>query len=191
MRTLISSTRLIHCKSSFLPSTRLQSSKRHYERRLLPYPQKHCFNVVADVSLYKNFVPWVKNSIILPDRTSATGTSPIASQPDYQSIQRNIDAELEIGFGMFTEKYISHVTLSPYDQVIAVSKQTNLFEHLQTEWKFSAAKDPTTCWVTFSVDFEFKSAIYNQLSDLFMEDVANNMVKAFEKQCKASYTVRA
>jgi ribosome-associated toxin RatA of RatAB toxin-antitoxin module len=171
---------LSYCRTFFtLPSATSPTSstqpkfKKHYERRLLPYTQDQCYDVVADVERYSEFVPWVKESIIMKKEENSNV----------------IEADLVVGFNVvnITERYTSIVTLNKPVQVNAVSKQTNLFENLSTEWKFAPARDSKSCWVTFKIDFEFKSSIYNQISDLFMKDVVNNMVKAFENQCKKRY----
>ena len=147
--------------------------KRHYERRILPYTQEQCYDVVADVAKYAEFVPWVKESIVMKKEEGSNV----------------IEADLVVGFSLvnITERYTSIVTLDKPHQVNAVSNHTNLFENLSTEWKFTPARDAKSCWVTFKIDFEFNSSMYNQISDLFMKDVVNNMVKAFENQCKKQY----
>lgn len=159
-------------------SSESTTCKKHYERRLLPYTTKQCYEVVADVSRYQEFVPWVKKSVIL-----STISSSITD-----SANDELEAELEVGFGIFTEKYISHVSLHRDRQVTAVSNQTNLFQNLKTEWKFtSSGRESRECWVSFHINFQFKSAVYNRLSELFLQDVIKNMVQAFEDQCKKRY----
>lgn len=159
--------------SSSSSSSHQPRYKRHYERRMLPYTQEQCYLVVADVEKYVEFVPWVKESTIMK-RDEGSNV---------------IEADLVVGFSLvnITERYTSIVTLDKPNLVSAVSKHTNLFENLSTEWKFAPARDDKSCWVTFKIDFEFKSSMYNQISDLFMKDVVNNMVKAFENQCKKQY----
>lgn len=162
-------SRIFHQTKRSLSSS---NSKRHYERRLLNHSQSDCYTVVADVSNYSQFLPWIKDSKI----TKATD-------------ENNIEAELVVGFGIFTERYTSHVTLVNPSKVIAVSSETTLFQHLKTEWQFSRAKDPKSCWVTFQVDFEFRSAVYNKLSEVFLKEIVDNMVEAFQSECKKKYTL--
>lgn len=166
--------------------SRFSTNKKHFERRLLQFSVDQCYDVVSDVSKYDEFVPWVQKSTIIynsndknPMLTDTTGIT---------SYNHQLDAELQVGFGVFTERYISNVTLIPKSQVIAESKQTNLFENLKTVWKFQPSKDNRYCWVIFMVEFQFKSAIYNKLSEMFLDDVVNNMVIAFENQCKKLYS---
>lgn len=142
------------------------TSKVHHERRLIAYDTEQLYGVVANVENYKEFVPWCRDSTVLTNDGS------------------HMDAELVVGFKYFKEQYISHVQLNRPSSVIATSHKTNLFELLKTEWQFTPASDPRKTWVTFRVEFKFKSQLYNNVSELFMKEVVNNMVKAFENRCK-------
>lgn len=143
------------------------AARRHHERRLLQHPASLLYEVVADVEKYHCFVPWCQQSKILTN----TGNE--------------LTAELTVGFKYLTERYVSRVQLLAPQLVTAQSTQTNLFEFLKTEWKFTPAADPNHTWVSFQVDFQFRSALYNELSDFFLNEVVHNMVKAFEQRCKA------
>lgn len=146
-----------------------KDSKKHYERRLLNYSCEQLFSVVSNVSEYENFVPWCTKSAIV------------------QQNKNQLEAELCIGFGVLTEKYSSKVNFVKPSLVTAISNQTNLFEYLKTEWKFSPSSDPSKSWVTFQVDFKFRSAVYSSICDLFMQQVVNKMVQAFENRCHDLY----
>jgi ribosome-associated toxin RatA of RatAB toxin-antitoxin module len=140
--------------------------KKHFERKLINQPIATLYEVVSDVDRYKEFVPWCKESRVI----SKTG--------------RNMTAELEVGFNIFSEKYTSKIETIEPTFVSAMSTETNLFEYLKTEWKFTPASDPKATWVTFQVEFKFRSAMYNELSRLFLQEVVAKMVKAFEQRCK-------
>lgn len=140
--------------------------KKHNERRLIKFPAHLLYEVVSDVAHYQEFVPWCKGSRVL------------------QESDKSMKAELEVGFQLLAEKYISNVTLNKPTSVIATSTQTSLFESLKSEWKFTPSSDPNATWVTFNVEFKFKSALYNELSELFLTEVVKNMVRAFEQRCK-------
>lgn len=139
--------------------------KKHYERKLITQPIATLYSVVSDVSKYHEFVPWCKKSDVLTNDG------------------KHMTAELEVGFNIFTERYISKVEVAEPNWVSAVSTDTNVFDHLKTEWKFTPASDPKSTWVTFQVEFQFKSAVYNELSKLFLQEVVTKMVKAFETRC--------
>mmetsp|Transcript_22125 Transcript_22125/g.44555 ORF Transcript_22125/g.44555 Transcript_22125/m.44555 type:complete len:186 (+) Transcript_22125:40-597(+) len=142
------------------------TGKKHFERKLINQPINTLYNVVSDVDRYNEFVPWCKESNVI----SRSG--------------KNITAELVVGFNIFTEKYTSKIETNEPNLVSAVSTETNLFEYLKTEWKFTPASDPSSTWVTFQVEFKFKSSVYNELSKLFLQEVITKMVKAFEQRCK-------
>ena len=144
---------------------RASLGKRHYERKLIAQPISTLYQVVSDVSKYHEFVPWCKKSTVLT------------------KTDNHMTAELEVGFKIFSERYISKVEMSEPNLVSAVSTDTAIFEHLKTEWKFTPASNPNTTWVTFQVEFQFKSAVYNELSKLFLQEVVTKMVKAFETRC--------
>ena len=149
-------------------------SRTHHERRLLKFSSEQLFNVVSNVKSYHQFVPWCKESNIIKET------------------ETDLEAELVVGFGYFNEKYVSVVKLDRPRSVIAVSRQTNLLEYLKTEWSFApTSNDPKKCWVTFKIDFKFKSPLYNQISDMFLQDVINRMVKAFEEKCRKEFAEKS
>jgi hypothetical protein len=80
------------------------------------------------------------------------------------------------------------LTVGEYVELSFFYNQTNLFQNLKTEWKFaSSGRDGGECWVSFHIHFQFQSAVYNRLSELFLQDVIKNMVQAFEDQCRKRY----
>ena len=143
------------------------SAKTHFERRRLPYPATLVYSVISDVKSYDKFVPWCKKSEIV------------------EATVKGFEAELTIGFSMFEEKYISDVTLVPGSAVKASSTKTTLLEYLHTEWTVSPTSDQNSCWVSFKLDFKFKSTLYSQVSDLFFDDIVKKMVQAFDTRCKS------
>ena len=156
--------------SGSLTCCTMSTSKRHFERRLLRYTSDQLFLVVADVQKYSQFVPWCVSSTVR------------------RTINKNsLEADLEVGFGSLREKYTSNVHLVPNIKISTDSSQTSFIDRLTTLWTFTPGADPKTCWVTFQIDFKFKSIIYGKISDLFFQDIVDNMVKAFEKRCLQVY----
>ena len=146
------------------------AAKRHFERRLMNYSCDELFSVVSNVAEYEQFVPWCKkSSIIRSDRNS-------------------MEAELYIGFGILNEKYTSKVSFIRPSTIIATSHQTHVFDYLKTEWKFTPSNDPAKSWITFQLDFKFHSELYSSICDLFMQQVVNKMVHAFETRCALVYS---
>lgn len=68
-------------------------------RCLSRYPPKQVYDVVAAVHLYEDFVPYCQRSQVLWTKGD------------------ELEAELEIGFKFFVERYISHVQLKAPHQI--------------------------------------------------------------------------
>jgi len=90
----------------------------HFNR----YSQEQLFDIVSNVDEYNKFLPACNKSQVIERRDNF------------------VKATLEIGFPpLIVESYISHVTLDKPHLVRAQCFEGKLFEHLETEWKFSEA----------------------------------------------------
>jgi len=140
------------------------------------FPASHVFRVVSNVDEYKSFVPWCVGSRVLgPAPGGAPGGAPGA---------RALDAELQVGFALFTERYTSRVTLVPDRRVLAEARDTNLFVSLSNAWAFEPGPGgPGTTALDFSVDFQFRSPLYAHAATLFFNEVVLKMGGAFERRC--------
>ena len=135
------------------------------------FPNHHVYNVVANVNDYKYFVPWCVDSRITKQ------TSPYF-----------MEAQLAVGFQLFSERYTSEVTLEPQTKIIVHAKQTQLFHYLTNEWSFQPGPHPyQDTWLSFKVDFQFRSLLYAQASHLFFDEVVSKMVAAFERRCEITW----
>jgi coenzyme Q-binding protein COQ10 len=148
--------------------------KSHHERRLMPYTVDEMYDVIADVDEYKNFLPWCKGSKVI-ERDAATG---------------KLKANLTIGYGVFTERYTSLVSLNPPKSIKATSTDTSILDLLETEWSFQPSSKEMQCWVTFKIRFRFKSPLYDGISDILFEEVVKNMTEAFSARCQKVYSRR-
>ena len=104
---------------------------RHEERATLPYSADELFAVVADVKDYPLFVPWCSGARIRRED------------------EREIIADLVIGFGPFQESFTSQVTLDRPRQVLVRAVDGPL-EHLTNTWTFMPAGDATTRLISSS-----------------------------------------
>ncbi|NXL87226.1 CQ10B protein, partial [Alectura lathami] len=140
------------------------------EQRILGYSAEQMYELVANVGDYRLFVPWCHRSAVLSRRG------------------RMLRAELEVGFPPLRERYLSEVSLGT-QQIRAVSSDCRLFRHLETLWHFAPGLpgQADTCSLHFSVSFEFRSALHARLAGLFLDEVAKQMVSAFEGRAQALF----
>ncbi|KAI9104696.1 cyclase/dehydrase, partial [Phlyctochytrium arcticum] len=139
------------------------------------------YTVVADINSYEAFVPWCSSSRILTSETVVA--------------THRMTAELGVGFKAFNERYVSEVLCLPNQRVQAIASNSSLFKVLKTTWTLSphqvpqslAAPNSIHTNVDFHISFQFRSPIYANLSALFLEEVSQTMVGAFERRAHAIY----
>jgi coenzyme Q-binding protein COQ10 len=140
---------------------------RHSETRYLPYTPEQLFDMVADVGRYDEFLPWVV-------------AVRIRSSSDTETV-----ADLVVGFNAFKERFTSRVTKRrPTD--ICVDYIEGPLKYLKNEWRFERAPDGGT-EVFFSVDFAFRSRIFEALAGQMFDRALRRMTDAFERRAAALY----
>jgi len=169
-----------------------ESRKVYSERKLLNYSQAQVYDVVSNVSEYHRFIPFCTHSRVF-------SSTPItcAAAPSHVIME----AELGVGFNVFNERYTSKVTCNKPSQVKAVSVDAALFKELTTIWRFTpnvtrhgidntAALHHPSCWVDFSIAFEFSSPLHAHASGVFFDKVSHMMMAAFIDRCAEVYGKR-
>jgi coenzyme Q-binding protein COQ10 len=142
---------------------------RHSETKHLPYTPEQLFDLVADVARYDEFLPWVV--AVRVRSSSATETI----------------ADLVVGFNAFKERFTSRVVKErPYR--ICVDYIEGPLKYLHNEWKFERATDGGTN-VYFSVDFAFRSRIFEALAGQMFDRALRRMTRAFEERAVALYGI--
>lgn len=134
----------------------------HAEQAMLAYTPDELFAVVADVKDYPSFVPWCSGAHIRKED------------------QREIIADLVIGFGPFQESFTSEVTLDRPRQVSVRALEGGPLEHLTNTWTFTQLGDKTQ--VDFVIDFQFKSHLLDHVASGMFHEAATRMVSAFESR---------
>ena len=125
------------------------------------------FDLVADVGAYDQFLPWVQ-------------AMRIRSHDDNVVV-----ADMVVGFNVVRERFTSRVTLDRPAR-IHVDYISGPLKYLKNDWVFSTASDGG-CEIDFSVDFEFRSKIFERLAGLFFHEAFKRMVGAFETRAAAVY----
>jgi coenzyme Q-binding protein COQ10 len=142
---------------------------RHSETRYLPYTPEQLFDIVADVARYDEFLPWV---VAVRIRSSS---------------EAETVADLVVGFNAFKERFTSRVTKQRPTH-ICVDYIEGPLKYLKNEWRFEAAGDGGTD-VRFSVDFAFRSRIFEALAGQMFDRALRRMTDAFEKRAAALYGI--
>ena len=142
---------------------------RHSEIRHLPYSPEQLFDMVADVARYDEFLPWVV-------------AVRIRSSSDTETI-----ADLVVGFSAFKERFTSRVAKQRPDRIV-VDYIEGPLKFLHNEWKFERAADGGTN-LHFSVDFAFRSRLFESLAGQMFDRALRRMTSAFEQRAAALYGI--
>ena len=140
---------------------------RHSETKYVPYSPEQMFDLVADVARYDQFLPWV--SAVRVRSSSET----------------EMVADLIVGFNAFKERFTSRVTKSKPSH-ITVDYIEGPLKYLKNEWRFEAAPEGGTN-VYFSVDFAFRSRLFETLAGAMFDRALRRMTGAFEQRAAALY----
>jgi len=140
---------------------------RHSETKHLPYTPDQLFDLVADVARYDEFLPWV----VAVRLRSSSETEAVA--------------DLVVGFNAFKERFTSRVQ-KERPKRICVDYIEGPLKFLHNEWRFEGAPDGGT-EVHFSVDFAFKSRLFETLAGAMFDRALRRMTDAFERRAAALY----
>lgn len=141
---------------------------RHSETRHLPYSPEQLFDLVADVARYDQFLPWV---VAVRVRSSS---------------ERETVADLVVGFNAFKERFTSRVVKNR-PRKICVDYVEGPLKYLHNEWRFERAAEGTN--VHFSVDFAFKSRLFESFAGAMFDRALRRMIGAFEQRAAALYGI--
>ncbi len=140
---------------------------RHAETRRLPYSPTQMFDLVADVARYAEFLPWVTAVRVRSD----SGTEMVA--------------DLLVGFKALRERFTSKV-VKRRAETIHVDYLDGPLKYLRNEWTFRPDGQGGTL-VDFSVDFAFRSRLFETLAGQVFEAALRRMIGAFETRANALY----
>ena len=142
---------------------------RHSETRHLPYTPEQLFDLVADVEHYDEFLPWV----VAVRVTSSSETETVA--------------DLVVGFNAFKERFTSRVSKQRPSRIL-VDYIEGPLKYLKNEWRFDPAPKGGSN-VYFSVDFAFRSRIFESLAGQMFDRALRRMTGAFEKRAAELYGI--
>lgn len=133
------------------------------------------YNVVSEVSLYSNFIPYCTESFV-NERSLLTKRPSVAG--------------LRVGFQQYDEKFVcdvnckeSQVANKDMYSVEARSLSHSLFDVLYSKWTIVPhPRRPGSAQVELQLRFKFKSALYNSVSSIFAKSVTTLVMNAFERR---------
>ena len=137
------------------------------ETKRMAYSAEQMFDLVADVARYPEFLPWVVGTRIREESDS------------------EIVADLLVGFKALRETFTSRVE-KDRPRSIKVHYLDGPMRDLDNEWHFSPADDGG-CEVDFSVQFTFRSQIFEMIAGQYFDRAFRKMVSAFEARAEALY----
>jgi len=144
---------------------------RHSETRHLPYSPEQLFELVADVARYDEFLPWV---VAVRVRSSS---------------EEETLADLVVGFSAFKERFTSRVRKERPERIV-VDYIEGPLKYLHNEWLFERSADGGTN-LHFSVDFAFRSRLFEALAGQMFDRALRRMTGAFERRAAALYGINS
>ncbi len=140
---------------------------KHHETRRLPYTPEQMFALVADVGRYAEFLPWVVAVRVRADS------------------ETEMTADLIVGFMALREKFTSKVTKTR-PTAIHVDYIEGPLAYLLNDWAFRPDGEGG-CFVDFSVDFAFRSRIFETIAGQMFGMALRKMIGAFEERAAKLY----
>ncbi len=143
------------------------SLPKHSETRHLPYSPEQLFELVADVPRYQEFLPWVAAVRVRSDS------------------EAEMVADLVVGFKGLRENFTSLVH-KKRPESIRVEYVDGPLKYLHNDWTFRPDGQGGTM-LDFSVDFAFRSAIFEMLAGQVFDRALRKMIGAFEQRAAELY----
>jgi coenzyme Q-binding protein COQ10 len=125
------------------------------------------YDLVADVRSYPQFLPWIIATRVRRDD------------------EREMVADMLIGFDKFREKFTSLVHKRPPHEIV-VEYVEGPMRRLENSWRFTQT-ERGGCRIDFCVDFEFRNAVFEKLAGQYFDRAFRKMVSAFETRADVLY----
>lgn len=138
---------------------------------IVPYSAKEMYDLVNEVVLYPQFLPWCKSSDIL------------------MVTEEEIRARLHLSWMGLEKTFSTSNRLQP-PKMIEISLLDGPFHYLQGFWQFTSIT-PLSCRVQFDLNFELHNVIIDKMLGTILAQIANNLVESFCKRAIQIYGMRA
>ncbi|MEO0062822.1 MAG: Ribosome association toxin RatA [Pseudomonadota bacterium] len=137
------------------------------ETRRLPFTAEQMFDLVADVSRYGEFLPWVVATRVKSDDGS------------------EMVADMLVGFKALREKFTSRVIKARPERIEVVYIDGPMRD-LDNTWTFRDLPEGG-CEIDFAVDFSFRNKMFEMLAGQYFDRAFRKMVEAFEVRAGELY----
>lgn len=137
-----------------------------HEIRRMPYSAKQMYDLVADVSRYGEFLPWVIATRVREDSDT------------------EMVADMLVGFKMLREKFTSKV-VKESPRSITVHYVDGPMRDLDNRWEFRDVEGG--CELDFNVTFSFRNALFESIAGQYFDRAFRKMVEAFEERAAELY----
>ncbi|MDE2619815.1 MAG: type II toxin-antitoxin system RatA family toxin [Sphingomonadales bacterium] len=138
-----------------------------HEVRRMPYSAEQMYDLVADVGRYPEFLPWIIATRVRSDS------------------EEEMVADMLIGFSALREKFTSRVT-KQRPNLIKVHYVDGPLSDLDNVWHFRSLDDGH-CEIDFSVEFTFRSALFEKLAGQYLDKAFRKLVAGFEARAAQLY----
>jgi len=135
-------------------------------KKIIPCKKKQIIEMVLDIELYPEFVPWCLEGKIHEKKKTE----------DFIEIK----ADLKVGKRFINETYSSLVLYSKKKDLITVTNKDGPLKYLKNEWRFKEINNQTQ--LNFYIDFELKNSFFNILMKKSFNFGLNKITDAFEKR---------
>lgn len=147
-------------------------TKFHLER-VLPYEADALWQLVGDVESYPQFIPWI----------TRLRTYNLYAVRDGQS---RMDADVAVGFKMFSEKFTTRVTRTATDRSVDISFLQGPFKRMDGRWVFTPVDGGSR--IDFDMDMEMKNPIMNALFKANFNLAVSRLMACFENRAREVLT---
>jgi len=146
--------------------------RRHTVTKILPFQPDQLFEMVGDVDLYPQFVPWL---------TAMRTWNAQEIEPGVTSL----DAEAGVGISILRERFSTRVTRDANTRWIHAELLRGPFRVLKNDWRFFP--HPVGTRIEFSIDFEFKSRLLDAFLAANMDRAVQKLIACFEARASGLY----
>lgn len=134
---------------------------------LVPYSSQQMFDLVDDVVLYKDFLPWCSASEVISD-------------DDAEMVAR-----LSICKGKVSNSFTTK-NRRKSGSYIEMNLVEGPFKHLNGAWRFQRIDD-LACTVSLNLNYEYSNSIVKKVFGVVFGHIMNTMVNAFVKRAGEVY----